>query len=389
MKAYKLFSVLLGVMLLLGLAVGVGAMGETSIIKIGAVECLTGSQASLDTPSLNGAKLALKEVNEAGGVLGKKVELVVRDGKSDPATLAIVTEDLVGKGVVAITGLSDTTMVLAAAPVAQRAGIPFVTSGATSPSLPSEVGNCLFLEPFGDNVQAAAAAEFAYNDLGARSVWILYDKAMDYTYLLQRYFDDRFTQLGGSIVFKDTYQTGDTDFRAQITRLKSLNKLPDILFIASGPDDIGTIVKQVRDMGVDTPIVGGDGYDTPLLAEVAGPTDANNIYFTTHVSLSSPGAQEFVNKYKQMFGHAPENAFAALGYDAFNLIINAIKRAGSTDPTAIRDALASTHGFQGVTGTINYPKGKRVPQKSVTIIKVVNGKFIFVKQVMPTEIPAP
>lgn len=382
------FGVLMVAALLLGLTVGL-AIGGTDTIKIGAVENLTGSQASLDTPSLNGAKLALKEVNNAGGVLGKQVELVVRDGKSDPATLAVVTSEIVEKGVVAITGLSDTTMVLAAAPVAQQAGIPFVTSGATAPSLPDEVGDYLFMEPFGDNVQAAAAAEFAYNDLGARSVWILYDKAMDYTYLLQRYFDDRFTELGGSIVFKDTYQTGDTDFRAQITRLKSLKTLPDILFISSGPDDIGTIVKQVRDMGVDTPIVGGDGYDTPLLAEVAGPDDANNIYFTTHVSLESPGAQDFVNKYNQMFGHPPENAFAALGYDAFNLIIDAIKRAGNTDPKAIRDALANTHGFQGVTGTINYPPGKRVPQKSVTIIKVEKGKFIFVKQVMPTEIPAP
>jgi len=383
---HKLCGALMVVVMLLGLTVGL-AVGGADTIKIGAVENLTGSQASLDTHSLNGAKLALKEVNDAGGVLGKQVELVVRDGKSDPATLAVVTSDLIGRGVVALTGLSDTTMVLAAAPVAQQAGIPFVTSGATAPSLPDDVGDCLFMEPFGDNVQAAAAAEFAYNDLGARSVWILYDKAMDYTYLLQRYFDDRFAGLGGSIVFKDTYQTGDTDFRAQITRLKSLKTLPDILFISSGPDDIGTIVKQVRDMGVDTPIVGGDGYDTPLLAEVAGPDDANNIYFTTHVSLEAPQVQVFVNSYTQMFSHPPENAFAALGYDAFNLIIDAIKRAGSTDPSAIKDALAATQGFAGVTGTINYPEGVRVPQKSVTIIKVVDGVFKFVKEVMPTEIP--
>lgn len=387
MNMRRLYGVLLVMVLVAGLTSLMTVATEPNTVKIGAVECLTGAQASLDTPSLNGVKLALEEVNAAGGVLGKKVELIVRDGKTDPATLAIVTEQLVESGVVAITGLSDTTMVLAAASVAQRAGIPFVTSGATSPSLPSEVGDNLFLEPFGDNVQAAAAAEFAYDTLGARSVWILYDKAMDYTYLLQRYFDDRFTEMGGAIVFKSTYQTGDTDFTAQITKLKSLKKLPDILFIASGPDDIGTIVKQVRDMGINTPIVGGDGYDTPLLAEIAGPVDANNIYFTTHVSLTSPGAQAFVNRYKQMYGHIPPNAFAALGYDAFNLIINAIKTAGSTDPAAIRDALANTKDFHGVTGTISYPKGKRVPQKSVTIIKVVNGKFIFVKEVIPTEIP--
>jgi len=378
---------------MLGLACACLAFTGTAMaggtVKIGVIENLTGSQASLDQPSLNGVKLALKEVNDAGGVLGKKVEIIVRDGKSDPATLATVTEEIVGKGVSAITGLSDTTMVLASAPIAQRAGIPFVTSGATSPALPNEVGNCLFLEPFGDNVQAAAAAEFAYKDLKARSVWVLYDKAMDYTYLLQRYFCDRFGGLGGAIISKATYQTGDTDFRAQITSLKSKKKLPDILFISSGPDDIGTIVKQVRDMGIKTPIVGGDGYDTPLLAKVAGPAAASNIYFTTHVALDSKGAKTFVENYKKMFGHAPENGFAALGYDAFKLIINAIKNAKTTDPKAVRKALAATKGFKGVTGTINYPKGTRVPQKSVTIIKVDKGKFIFVKQVMPSEIPAP
>jgi len=384
----KRTSVFILVMAVAGLLASIAIAGADTV-KIGVVENLTGSQASLDQPSLNGVKLALKEVNDAGGVLGKKVEIVVRDGKSDPATLATVTEEVLGKGVSAITGLSDTTMVLAAAPAAQRAGVAFVSSGATSPALPGEVGDCLFLEPFGDNVQAAAAAEYAYNDLGARSVWVLYDKAMDYTYLLQRYFCDRFGGMGGAIISKATYQTGDTDFRAQITSLKAKKALPDILFISSGPDDIGTIVKQVRDMGIKTPIVGGDGYDTPLLAKVAGPAAASDIYFTTHVALDSAGARPFVESYKKMFGHAPENGFAALGYDAFNLIINAVKNAGTTDPKAVKDALAATKGFKGVTGTINYPKGIRVPQKSVTIIKVEGGKFIFVKEVMPSEIPAP
>ena len=384
----KLLIVVLGIVLLFGVQFAF-ASKESNVVLIGVIENLTGSQASLDAPSLNGVKLALKEVNDAGGVLGKEVKIEVRDGKSDPATLAVAAEELVRKHVVAMTGLSDTTMVLAAAPAAQKAGIPFVTSGATAPTLPDEVGDCLFLEPFGDNVQAAAAAEFSYNDLGARTVWILYDKAMDYTLLLQKYFAERFKELGGKVVASDTYQTGDTDFRAQLTRLKALNPQPDILFISSGPDDIGTIVKQVRELGINQPIVGGDGYDTPLLVQVAGPEYANNVYFTTHISFKSPKAKEFVKKYKAMFGHEPENAFAALGYDAFNLIIDAIKRAGKADPKAVKEAIASTKGFEGVTGTINYPPGKRVPQKSTTIIEVKNGKFVFVKEVMPQKIPAP
>ena len=384
----KQMSLLATIMVVAGLLMTTGIAGAATV-KIGVVENLSGSQASLDQPSLNGIKLALKEINDAGGVLGKKVEIIVRDGKSDPATLATVTEGLMDQGISAVTGLSDTTMVLASAPAAQRAGIAFVASGATSPSLPNEVGDSLFLEPFGDNVQAAAASEYAFNDLGARSVWVLYDKAMDYTYLLQRYFCDSFGGLGGAIISKATYQTGDTDFRAQITSLKAKKNLPDILFISSGPDEIGTIVKQVRDLGIKIPIVGGDGYDTPLLAEIAGPAAATDIYFTTHIALDSKGAKSFVENYKQMFGHVPENGFAALGYDAFKLIVNAVKNAGTTDPKAVRDALAATKGFKGVTGTINYPKGIRVPQKSVSIIKVDAGKFIFQKEVMPAEIPAP
>lgn len=384
----KRMSLVTTILVAIGLLMLTGIAGADTV-KIGVVENLSGSQASLDQPSLNGVKLALKEINDAGGVLKKKVEIVVRDGKSDPATLATVTEGLVDQGISAITGLSDTTMVLASAPAAQRAGIAFVASGATSPSLPDEVGDSLFIEPFGDNVQAAAASEYAFNDLGARSVWVLYDKAMDYTYLLQRYFCDSFGGQGGAIISKATYQTGDTDFRAQITSLKAKKNLPDILFISSGPDEIGTIVKQVRDMGIKTPIVGGDGYDTPLLAEVAGPAAATDIYFTTHVALDSMGAKSFVESYTKMFGHEPENGFAALGYDAFKLIINAVKNAGTADPKAVKEALAATKGFKGVTGTINYPKGIRVPQKSVSIIKVDAGKFIFVKEVMPAEIPAP
>ncbi len=383
----KLFILFLVAAMVLGVQLAFAGKGGNTI-KIGAIENLTGSQASLDAPSLNGVKLALKEANDAGGVLGKKIELVVRDGKSDPATLAVAADDLVRKGVVAITGLSDTTMVLAAAPAAQKAGIAFVTSGATAPSLPDEVGDYLFMEPFGDNVQAAAAAEYAYQQ-GARTAWILYDKAMDYTLLLQKYFAERFKGLGGTIISSDTYQTGDTDFRAQLTRLKALSPQPDILFISSGPDDIGTIVKQVRELGINTPIVGGDGYDTPLLVEVAGPEAADNVYFTTHISFDSPKAKAFSEKYKKMFGHEPENAFAALGYDAFNLIVDAIKRAGTDDPKAIRNAIAATKGFEGVTGTINYPPGKRVPQKSVTIIQVKKGKLVFLNEVMPKVIPAP
>jgi branched-chain amino acid transport system substrate-binding protein len=362
-------------------------------IKIGAVYNLTGGMASLDVPSANGAKLAAKEINDAGGVLGRTIDLVTYDGKTDAATIGNAATQLVESDKVkTMLGFSDSDMTLAAAPIAAKAGIPFVTSGATSPKLPDRVPTYLYLAGFGDNVQAAAAAEYSYNDLKAKTAYLLIDKGMEYTLLLGKYFKERFTELGGQIVLEDTYQTGDKDFSAQITKLKSLPNPPDILFISSGPDDVGVLVKQFRDAGVDKPIVGGDGYDTPLLVEIAG-KGAENVYFTTHSlmdpQLGTDSVKKFISAYQAEYKNPPENAFAALGYDTVKLIADAIKRAGSDDPKAILAALAATKNFPGVTGSITYQPGSRVPQKGVTVILVKDGKFTLAKEVVPQKIPAP
>jgi branched-chain amino acid transport system substrate-binding protein len=362
-------------------------------IKIGAIYNLTGGMASLDVPSANGAKLAAKEINDAGGVLGRKIDLVMYDGKTDAATIGNAATQLVESDKVkAMLGFSDTDMTLAAAPIAAKAGIPFVTSGATSPKLPDHVPTYLYLACFGDNVQAAAAAEYSYNDLKAKTAYLLVDKGMEYTLLLGRYFKERFTELGGQIVLEDTYQTGDEDFSAQITKLKGLANPPDIVFISSGPDDVGVLVKQFRDAGVDKPIVGGDGYDTPLLVEIAGP-GAENVYFTTHSlmdpQLGTDPVKKFMAAYQAEYKTPPENAFAALGYDTVKLIADAIKRAGSDDPKAILTALGATKDFPGVTGSITYLPGSRIPQKGVTVILVKDGKFTLAKEVVPQKVPAP
>jgi branched-chain amino acid transport system substrate-binding protein len=362
-------------------------------IKIGAIYNLTGAQASLDSPSANGAKLAVKEINDAGGVLGSKLELVLYDGKTDAATIGNAATQLAESDkVVTMLGFSDTDMVLAAAPIAAKAGIPFITSGATSPKLPDQVPDYLFMACFGDNVQAAAGAEYAYNTLKAKTTYLLIDKGMEYTLLLGKYFKERFTELGGQIVLEDTYQTGDKDFSAQITKVKALGTMPDMLYIASGPDDVGTIVKQFRDAGIDKPIVGGDGYDTPLLVQIAG-KGAENTYFTTHslmdAQLGTDAVKKFISAYQAEFKNPPENAFAGLGYDAVKLVADAIKRAGSADPKAIRDALQNTKDLPGVTGTITFQPGSRIPQKGVTIILVKDGKFTLAAEVVPQKVPKP
>jgi branched-chain amino acid transport system substrate-binding protein len=210
--------------------------------------------------------------------------------------------------------------------------------------------------------------------------------------LLGKYFKERFTELGGQIVLEDTYQLGDKDFSAQVTKLKGLDTMPDFLFIASGPDEVGVLVKQFRDAGVDQPIVGGDGYDTPLLIEIAG-EGAENTYFTTHslmdAQLGTDAVKKFMAAYETEYKNPPENAFAALGYDTVKLIADAIKRAGSDDPKAIVEALAKTKDLPGVTGSITYQPGTRIPQKGVTVILVKDGKFTLAKEVVPQKVPAP
>jgi branched-chain amino acid transport system substrate-binding protein len=369
-----------------GSAAATANSGAAKTIKIGGIFNLTGGQAGLDSPSLSGFKLAADEINAAGGVNNMQIEVVSFDGKSDPAiTTSAVQEMIDQKKVKVVAGLSDTTYVLAAGPIAQKAGIPFVTSGATDPGIPNQVGDFMFMAAFGDNIQAYAAADFALSDLSANSAWVFTDTSSDYTLGLAKYFKERYTKKGGKVLLEDKYDgAGDVDFSTQITRLVSLKEQPKILFVSAQPDKAGIIVKQLRDMGVKTPVLGGDGYDSPDLVKLGGVPQTNDTYFTTHVALGNTNdtVQKFSKAYKAKYGNDPENAFAALAYDTMYLVADAIKRAGTDDSKKIRDAIASTNGFKGVTGTISY-KDSRVPLKSVTIIKVNNGKIEFVKEVTP------
>ncbi len=363
-------------------------------IKIGGTYNLTGAMASLDVPASQGSKLAVKEINAAGGVLGQQIEYILYDGKTDSATNGnIATQLVTSDKVVAIVGNTDSDSALAIGPIAQKAGIPYLTAGATSPKLPDQVGDYMFLAPFGDNVQAAAGAEYMFNKLGCTDSWLLWDKGAEYTTLLAKYWKERYAELGGKVVLEDTYSQGDTDFSAQITRLKTLSPMPACLYVAAlQASDAGAIAKQIRDAGITSPMVGGDGYDGPELVGVGG-TGAENVYFTTHALISAEKGTDkmkaFIAAYNKEYGKDPESAFAALGYDAVYLMVDAIKRAGSTDPKAIRDSLASTKGFVGVTGTVTYQPGVRIPQKSVTIIAIVDGQYTLGAEVTPEKVPAP
>ncbi|HHV98300.1 MAG TPA: ABC transporter substrate-binding protein [Clostridiaceae bacterium] len=379
----------LALLLIIALAASLTACGggkKSDTINIGAIYNVTGGQASLDKPSLNGFKLAAKEINENGGIKGKKINVVSYDGKTDQATVANSTKKMIDVDkCVVVAGLSDSNYALAAGNICQEKGIPFITSGATLPTLPDQVGEFAFLAPFGDNIQAYACADFAINDLGLKKCYLLIDQSMEFTKTLAHFFQERYIANGGEIVLTDNYMNKDPDFSAQIDRFLASNSGAEIIFISGVPDDAGVVVKQFRDKGVTLPIISGDGFDTPLLIEVAGAA-ADNTYVGTHASLENqdPKVQQFIEAYKKEYGTAPENAFAGLGYDTMYLIADALNRATDiNNPKAIRDAIAATQNLAGVTGTVTYKDGSRVPVKSVTINKVENGKFVFIKEVLP------
>ena len=361
-------------------------------IKIGGGFALTGAESALDLPAANGAKLAVKQINAAGGVNGSQIDFIVHDSQYKMDVTAQTAKQFVEQDKVPVfIGYTDTDSVLAAGPTFQAAKVPFITAGATSPKIPTQVGDMMFLACFGDNVQAAVGAEYSYKTFG-HNAYFLWDKGVEYTTLLGQYFKSRFTELGGTIALEDSYDDKASDFSAQITKIKALSPQPDFYYVAAMPYNIGPLVKQFRDAGITGPIVGGDGYDTPDLVKVAGP-ETSNVFFTTHALMDPTGGTEgikkFITDYKTEYGNDPENAFAALGYDTVYLLADAIKRAGSTDSAAVKAAIESTKDFKGITGAITFSADSHVPQKGVTVIAIKGGKLTLGAEVVPEKVPAP
>lgn len=346
-------------------------------IRVAALYALTGGLSSLDGPSLKGAELHVEQINEAGGLLGRPLELVVYDTRTDQQVTATTAQEAVSAGVVAGFGQSDTTFVMAAAPTFQDAGIPFVTSGATHPMLPTWVGENMFMTAFGDDDQSYAIADYAYDTLGHRRVYVWTDDSMDFTRALTFFFKERFLERGGEIIDEDFFMMGDTDFSAQIARLEAVDPVPDAVFISAIPSEAGLSIRQIREAGITMPIISGDGFDTELVATVPGPELANDVFFSTHTYLADdrPEVQDFIDAYTAKFGHPPENSFAPLGYDAIGLIANAIRQAGSAEPEAIREAMTATRDYPAVTGVVSYTRENMVPPKPVSIISVQGAQF--------------
>lgn len=367
---------------LVAAATGCAPGGGAKEIAIGEYGSLTGNTATFGVSTRNGSEMAFEEINNSGGLLGKKIKLIVEDDESKPEEAATAVTKLINQNnVVAVLGEVASSRSLAAAPICQAAKIPMVTPSSTNPKV-TQVGDFIFRVCFTDIQQGEADAKFAAKSLKLKKAALLYDVRNDYSVGLRLVFAQKFKEYGGEIVGEQSYSEGDSDFRAQLTQLKSAN--PEIIYVPGYYTEVGTIARQARDLGLTVPLLGGDGWDSPRLWEIGGKA-LNGCYFSNHYSVDdpAPAVQKFVSTYKAKYGAAPD-ALAALGYDAAKILAEAIKGAGSTDGQKLRDALAQTKNFAGVTGTITIDKDRNAI-KPVVMLKIVDGKFVFQEKIEPAS----
>ncbi len=341
-------------------------------IVVGEFASLTGSEATFGINSSNGVELAKEEINNAGGVLGRKIRIVLEDDQSKPGQPSAAVKKLIASDkAIAIVGEIASSRSLEAAPICQEAKIPMVSPGSTNPRV-TEVGNYVFRVCFIDPFQGTVMAKFALDQLHAKKVAVLQDVKSDYSQGLAKFFSDYFKAHGGEIVSDRFYSGGgtDRDFRAQLTAIKAAQ--PDAIFVPGYYTEAGLIAKQARSLGIKVPLLGGDGWDSPKLSEIGG-SAINGCYFSTHFSPQdkNPKVQDFVSKYRTKFNAMPDG-MAPLGYDAMMILAEAFKTAGGTDGAKVRDALANVKNYDGVTGKITIDE-KRNATKSAVVLKV-NGK---------------
>jgi branched-chain amino acid transport system substrate-binding protein len=347
-------------------------------IKVGHFASLTGDTATFGQSTDRGMRMAIDEINAAGGVLGRSLELITEDDRSVTEEARSAAQKLLQRdGVVALLGEVASSRSLAAGPEAQRAQVPMISPASTNPRV-TEVGDYVFRTCFIDPFQGAVMARFAHADLGARKVAILFDFKQDYSVGLADFFRQTFQKLGGEVVADERYTSGDIEFRAQLTTIRAAN--PDAVFVPGYYTELGLIAKQARELGITAPLLGGDGWDSEKTLEIGGAA-VEGYYFSTHYSAESddPRVREFVTRFKQKHGAVPD-AMAALGYDAARILVDAMARAGATDGPKLRDAIAATRDFAGITGKITIDP-QRNAQKDAVVIKIENGAFHYHKTV--------
>jgi branched-chain amino acid transport system substrate-binding protein len=356
--------------------------GSADEIVIGHYASTTGSEATFGRSTDNGIQLAVDEINEAGGVGGKKIRVILYDDKGDAREAGIAVTRLVTKDqVVAVLGEVASGLSLVGAPICQENGVPMVSPSSTNPKV-TEVGDMIFRVCFIDPFQGMVCAKFARENekVKATKAAILYDQVAPYSVGLQEEFEKAFTELGGQIVNKQTYQAGDQDFSAQLTEIRGSE--PDVVFVPGYYTDVGNIALQAKRLGIQVPLLGGDGWDSAKLGEIAGAA-IDGSFYSNHYSHQDPNprVQNFIKKYDERFQGTPDG-LAALGYDAARILADAMERASSLSGADIAAELAKTKDFDGVTGKISIDEHRNAVKPAV-ILEMKGGTPTYVTTIEP------
>lgn len=354
-------------------------------ILVGHYASMTGKTATFGVDTDRGVRLALDELNAAGGVNGRKFQVKTQDDQGKPEEAkTVVTRFASDKNIVAVLGEVASTRSKIAAPVLERAGIPMITPSSTNVDV-TKVGPHIFRVCYIDTFQGYVMAKFAHDDLKFTRVAVLRDQQNDYSVGLADAFTESFTKMGGTVVADASYKEGDADFRAQLAQIKGRN--PQGLYVPGYYGDIGTIARQAREQGIPAPLMGGDGWDSStLIAGGGGPGKAlEGCFFSNHYSKydKTPRVQTFVKTFRDQYKTDP-SALAALGYDAMKILADAIKRAGSTDREAITKALAATKDYEGVTGVISIDADRNA-RKSAAVLEIKGDEFVLRQTVQPPD----
>ncbi len=356
-----------------GDSAGGGGSANADEIVVGSNFELTGNHAQYGSNAAQGFKLAVQEVNDKGGVNGKKIKIVDADSKSDAAeSVNSATKLISDNKVVAMVGPAVTASVIAESQVAADNKVPVIAPAATNPDVTVENGDVkpfIFRACFIDPQQSEVMAQFAAKDLNAKTAVLYIDSSSDYSKSLGKIFKEKFETAGGKVLMEEFFVAKDQDFKATLTKLQSANA--DVMFVPAYYEEVGKIVKQARELGINSIILGTDGWDDTKVVEIAGKDALNNTFFCTHYFEGDAEVQDFINAYKKAYDNDP-NVFAALGYDAGKMLVNAIERGGDTSEK-IRDNIESIKDLKVGTGTITMDAKTHNPIKGIVVIENKNG----------------
>jgi len=359
---------------------GPGAGSSSGPIVVGYYGDLTGRTSNFGQSTKNGVLMAADEINKAGGIDGRQVQILSEDDEGRPEKAATVATKLIDQDrVIALLGEVASGNSLAAAPKAQAGHVPMISPSSTNPAV-TQVGDYIFRVCFIDPFQGEVMAKFAFNTLKAKKAAIMLDFNSPYSRGLTDFFEAAFKKFGGQIVNKQSYTQGDRDYKGQLTAIRSDN--PDVIYVPGYYGEVGVIAKQAKQLGINVPLLGGDGWDATQLWDLGGDS-LNGDFISNHYSVDdpSPAIQKFVGDYKGRYGRAPD-ALAALGYDAMRVLADSIKRAGTTEGAKLRDAIAQTKNFGGVTGTITID-AQRNAVKPAVVLKLQDRKYIYQETIYP------